>query len=749
MDPRISGFSSSMNGIPCRNQSVSFDSFYPDQNLASGSHIKTTFLNHNFGGIEIPFDPSPSDGVPSSTVTSEDDSQEDCDFSDAVLSYISQMLMEEDMEDKTYMLQESLDLQAAEKSFYDVIGKKYPPSPEPNPALYFDQNSESPDDCYVSVNHGICSNYLVDDPPWINNLPDHSSYNVKTLPDYNCAQSSVSSSSSLSNGILDSPLSPLQIVDLYNGSQSIWQFKKGVEEASKFLTKSNELLVNFEANGMLSSEELKGEDSEVVAKVEKKEQGKYSPNGSKGRKNLYREGDVDLEEERITKQAAVFSESPLRTEMFDIVLLCGGGKGENSLAAYREALKKETSKKMQQNGQSKGPNGSGKGRGKKQKGKKEVVDLRTLLIHCAQAVAADDHKSANELLKQIRKHSSPCGDGNQRLAHCFANGLEARLAGTGSQIYKAFVSKRTSAADYLKAYHLFLASCPFSKISNFISNKAIKVKGGNAMRIHIIDFGILYGFQWPTFIQGMAKRECGPPMIRITGIEFPQPGFRPAAGVEETGRRLMDYAQTFNVPFEYTAIAKKWDSIKLDDLKIDKDEFLVVNCLYRAKNLHDETVLVESSRSIVLNLIRQINPDIFIHGIVNGAYSAPFFVTRFREAMFHFTALFDMLETNVPRDHPQRILIEREIFGKEAMNVIACEGWERVERPETYKQWQLRILRAGFGQIPFEREIVTRATEKVRSRYHKDFVIAEDGQWLLQGWKGRIIYAVSCWKPVE
>lgn len=744
MDPRISGFSSSMNRIQFGNQPVSF---YPDPNLVSGSRTETTFLNHNFGGIGIPFDPSPSDGVPSSTVTSEDDPQEDCDFSDTVLSFISQILMEEDMEDKTYMLQESLDLQAAEKSLYDAIGKKYPPSPEPNPSVYFDRSSESPDDYCFSMNQGLSSNYLVDQP-WVNNLPDYSSCNVKTVPDYNCSQSSVSSSSSLSNGILDSPLSPLQIVDLYNGSQSIWQFKKGVEEANKFLTRSNELLVNFEANGMFSAEEQKGESSELGCKVEKNEQGQYLPNGSKGRKNLYREGVVDLEEERITKQAAVFSDSPLRTEMFDMVLLCGQNKGEQSLSAYRERLKQETSKKMQENVQSKGTKGSGKGRGKKQKGKKEVVDLRTLLIHCAQAVAADDHKSANELLKQIRKHSSPCGDGTQRLAHCFANGLEARLAGTGSQIYKAFVSKRTSAADYLKAYHLYIASSPFSKTSNFISNKTIKVKGEKAMRIHIIDFGILYGFQWPSFIQSMANREGGPPKIRITGIEFPQPGFRPAAGVEETGRRLMDYAQSFKVPFEYNAIAKKWDSIKLDDLKIDKDEFLVVNCLYRAKNLHDETVLVESSRTIVLNLIRQISPDYFIHGIVNGAYSAPFFVTRFREAMFHFTALFDVLETNVPREHPERILIEREIFGKEAMNVIACEGWERVERPESYKQWQLRLLRAGLQQIPFEREIVRRAMDRVRSRYHKDFVIAEDSHWLLQGWKGRIVYALSCWKPV-
>ncbi|KAA8516417.1 hypothetical protein F0562_016710 [Nyssa sinensis] len=737
MDPRLRAFLGSMNETQLGNQSISVLS---DKNLAGEPKFEKTFLDHNFGGTQfLPNDPSLSNTVPNSTVSSEEDPHEDCDFSDAVLRYINKMLMEEDMEDKTCMLQESLDLQAAEKSFYEVLGKKYPPSPEQNSA-YVDRNSENPDNYFGNHNNSISSSsngsgYLVD-PSWINNLADYSTSQIQTLPVYYASQSSVGSSNSINNivdGFLDSSISPLQVSDLSNGS---WQFTKGVEEASKFLQSGNELSVNLKVNGLLP-QELNRETSEVAVKVEKREKGEYSPTGLRRRKNPHRE-EVDLEE-RKSKQAAVYPESTVRSEMFDIVLLSSMGKGEAALSALREAL---------QNGKSKGSSVS-KGRGKKQNGKKEVVDLRTLLIYCAQAVAADDRRSATELLKQIRQHASPFGDGTQRLAHCFADGLEARLAGTGSQIYKALVSKRTSAADSLKAYHLYLASCPFRKISNFVSNKTIMVKAEKAMRLHVIDFGILYGFQWPTLIQRISDREGGPPKLRITGVEFPQPGFRPAERVEETGRRLADYAQSFNVPFEYNAIAKRWETIKIEDLKIDKDEFVVVNCLYRSKNLLDETVVVvESSRNIVLNLIRKINPDIFIHGIVNGAYSAPFFVTRFREALFHFSAMFDMLETIVPREHCERMLIEREIFGREALNVIACEGWERVERPETYKQWQVRDLKAGFMQLPFDRAIVKRAIDKVRSSYHKDFVIDEGGQWLLQGWKGRIIYALSCWKPV-
>ncbi|CAI0539832.1 unnamed protein product [Linum tenue] len=36
---------------------------------------------------------------------------------------------------------------------------------------------------------------------------------------------------------------------------------------------------------------------------------------------------------------------------------------------------------------------------------------------------------------------------------------------------------------------------------------------------------------------------------------------------------------------------------------------------------------------------------------------------------------------------------------------------------------------------------------KMKSMYHKDFVLDQDGNWMLQGWKGRIIYASSCWVP--
>ncbi|OEL30480.1 Scarecrow-like protein 9 [Dichanthelium oligosanthes] len=113
--------------------------------------------------------------------------------------------------------------------------------------------------------------------------------------------------------------------------------------------------------------------------------------------------------------------------------------------------------------------------------------------------------------------------------------------------------------------------------------------------------------------------------------------------------------------------------------------------------------------------------------------------------MFFFSSLFDMLEVNATRVDEQRLLIEREFFGREALNVIACEGTERIERPETYKQWQMRNLRAGFRPLPLQEEIMKKARYKVSKSYHRDFLVDKDNRWMLQGWKGRVIFALSAW----
>jgi hypothetical protein len=311
------------------------------------------------------------------------------------------------------------------------------------------------------------------------------------------------------------------------------------------------------------------------------------------------------------------------------------------------------------------------------------------------------------------------------------------------------MERRTSATDWLEAYSILIAACPFKRASYYFANQTILDVSQRQPRVHIVDFGISFGFQWPLMIQMFARQEWGAPKLRITGIEVPRPGLRPCEMIEETGKRLADYANMFNVPFQYQGIAaSRWDAIKIEDLNIDEDEVLIINCIFRMKNLGHETEAINSARDELMKTMRRINPKVFISGTVNGLHSSPFFIQRFKEVVLHYSSMFDMLDANVPRDNEARKMIERILFGRDALNMIACEDAERT-RPESYRQWQARFLKAGFQQLPVDPAVLKKIVHIKNSLYHEEFFAVEDRGWLLQGWKGRVLYAISKWKPNE
>ena len=78
-----------------------------------------------------------------------------------------------------------------------------------------------------------------------------------------------------------------------------------------------------------------------------------------------------------------------------------------------------------------------------------------------------------------------------------------------------------------------------------------------------------------------------------------------------------------------------------------------------------------------------MNPHVFIQGVVNAAHGVPFFTSRFRQAPFYFSTLFEMLEIDMSREL-KRMHLKNESYWPQVTNVTACEGIERIERPETY-----------------------------------------------------------------
>ncbi|KAL6905780.1 hypothetical protein ACP4OV_003381 [Aristida adscensionis] len=387
---------------------------------------------------------------------------------------------------------------------------------------------------------------------------------------------------------------------------------------------------------------------------------------------------------------------------------------------------------------------------KKERSSKEVrdvVDLRSLLMNCAQSVAINNHSSAIELLNKIKQHASATGNATQRLAECFVKGLEARLLGTGSQLWRLLMAERLSMAEFLKAYDLYRETSCFMKVTLVFSIMTIMQAVVGKTKLHIVDYGMDCGLHWAGLLHMLANREGGPPEVKITAIGRHIPRTCPVEQIEETGNRLRKCALVFGLPsFKFHAIRRKWEDVCVEDLNTDPDEVLIVNDLFNFSSLTgDESVFFDnpSPRDIVLNNIRKMKPNVFIQSIINWTHESSF-LSRFRRALFYYTSLFDMLDATIPRGSKKRLMLEQVLFGRAAVNVIACEGVDLVDHPENYRQWQARNQRAGLRRLPLDPNIIKMLRDNVK-RHHKDFLLNDNGQWLLQGWMGRILLAHSTW----
>ncbi|XP_015616386.2 scarecrow-like protein 9 [Oryza sativa Japonica Group] len=501
------------------------------------------------------------------------------------------------------------------------------------------------------------------------------------------------------------------------GSEVVRAFLKGMEEASKLLPRNNSFRMLETVDQVSSHGHCRG-----------------------GKKKNHDRDEQQLEEElgRSSKLAAMTNagtEEAGARELLDELMLHSHETCIKDMEKLRIDMDNEADKTIKK----KGKKGSSS----------KVVDLRMLLIQCAQAMATDNQQSAGELLKKIKQHALATGDAMQRVAHYFAKGLEARLAGSGKHLYQNHV--RMSLVEYLKVYKLYMAACCFKKVALMFAAMTIMQAVQGKKRLHIVDYGIRCGLHWPDLFRRLGSREDGPPEVRITIVDIPQPGFRPFQRIEAAGHCLSSCANEFRVPFRFQAVvAAKWETVGAEDLHIEPDEVLVVNDLWSFSALMDESIFCDgpNPRDVALRNISKMQPDVFIQGIINGGYGASF-LSRFRGALLYYSALFDMLDATTPRESGLRLALEQNVLGPYALNAIACEGADLVERPEKYRQWQARNHRAGMQQLKLRPDIVDTIREEVNKYHHKDFLLGEDGQWLLQGWMGRVLFAHSAWVPQQ
>ncbi|KAG6470357.1 scarecrow-like transcription factor PAT1 [Zingiber officinale] len=248
--------------------------------------------------------------------------------------------------------------------------------------------------------------------------------------------------------------------------------------------------------------------------------------------------------------------------------------------------------------------------------------------------------------------------------------------------------------------HLLCEVCPYFKFGYLSANGAIAEAVKDEDMIHIIDFQIAQGRQWVTLIQALAARPGGPPCVRITGVDDSNSAYARGGGLYLVGQRLSRLVESCKVPFEFHGAAISGYDVEPELISIRPEEAVAVNFPFQLHHMPDESVNTRNHRDRLIRMVKGFSPKIVTLVKQESSTNTATFFPRFLETLDYYTAMFESVDVTVARDSKERINVEQHCISRDIVNIIACEGVERVERPELYGKWRSRFMMAGFRPCP-------------------------------------------------
>ncbi|KAL3690090.1 hypothetical protein R1sor_016399 [Riccia sorocarpa] len=371
------------------------------------------------------------------------------------------------------------------------------------------------------------------------------------------------------------------------------------------------------------------------------------------------------------------------------------------------------------------------------------VHLVHLLLACAEAVQRNDVRMAEDTVRRIQMLATLQRGPMGKVAAHFVEALARRIFGISAEAH------REQPLTELLHFQWYEA-CPYLKFAHFTANQAILEAVQNCKRIHIVDCNLMHGLQWPALIQALALRPGGPPVFRLTGIGPPHQSGNDV--LQEIGMKLAQLADMVNVQFEFRGVyAQKLDDVKPYMLHVREGEAVCVNAVMQLHKLlwNGNQNPVSSGVHGVLQSMRSLNPRVVTLVEQDANHNSPIFIERFMEALQYYSTIFDSLEacggSPGAAQSSEQLLAEMYV-GREIYNIVACEGYDRVERHENLAQWRRRMTEAGFQQKLMSSTALKQASMLLKLFPGDGYRVEENNGCLTLGWHNRSLLAASAWQ---
>ncbi|MED6156779.1 hypothetical protein PIB30_017592 [Stylosanthes scabra] len=379
---------------------------------------------------------------------------------------------------------------------------------------------------------------------------------------------------------------------------------------------------------------------------------------------------------------------------------------------------------------------------------KEEIQLAESLLACAEKVGFKQFERTGKLLCQCESLSSKTGSPVKRIVHYFAEALRLRIdIGTGRISPKDLkemqpIDARETTKSLTPSVLAFYEAAPFCQVTTFTLVQSVLENVTEAKKIHIIDFEIRKGVQCSTLMQSLVLRNQSPlELLKITAVGS---GSNSKHIIEDTGKRLKDFAMSLNLNFCYDlVIVPDMQQLKADLFKIDPEETIVVYSQYALGHMIQQPDQIET----IMKVLKTIRPSLLVMTEIEANHNSTSFVNRFIEALFYFGAFFDCLENCMKHDEPNRSVFESQYLAYGIKNMLAAEGEERKARNVRFDVWRAFFSRFGLVETEISMLALFQA-ELVAKRFPcgSSCTFERDGNSLLLGWKGTPLNSISVWK---
>ncbi|KAJ7531377.1 hypothetical protein O6H91_14G052700 [Diphasiastrum complanatum] len=366
------------------------------------------------------------------------------------------------------------------------------------------------------------------------------------------------------------------------------------------------------------------------------------------------------------------------------------------------------------------------------------VRLVHLLVACAEAVSIGSKDLAAVILSRLHQLTSFTGTAMQRVASYFGESLQAHL--DGEQDPEKVLVRCESMTG---AFQILHEICPFIKFAHYTANQAILEAFQEEDRLHIVDFDIMEGLQWPPLMEALASRSDDAPALQITAVRMAHPDNALYSSTQQTGRRLSEFAESLGLPFTFHEMVIEEDEacdVEKTGLNVMDGEAIAINCMVDLPHMPTRSMQTASS---FLSAVAKLRPKVItITEDTLLRSTAPDFSERFLDILHHYCAIFDSLESTLSLHNLARTMVETLFL---APRIAAVVTHSVCEYGEKRRQWRALAEEAGFQQTDIT-EFNHSQAKLLLSMFKQGFRVDKDQKQLSLDWGERSLLTVSAWE---